>query len=273
MNYLRRSIPVLALCFALAAIGAANGQPAKKPYVPQVGQEGRDAIWVPTPFVTVEKMLDVAGVTPKDLVMDLGSGDGRNVIAAARRGARAIGVEYNNDLVLFSRGEAQKAGVSEKASFVQGDMYIADVSKADVLALFLLTQNMDKMVPNFLKMRPGSRIVVNGFTITNWEIDETHRAQGDCGNWCTVHLYVVPANVTGAWRIGQAELILDQRFQILSGTLNVGGKSVPVENGRLRGAEIVFTAGGTTYTGRVDGDAMQGEMKGAAGGAWSAARK
>jgi SAM-dependent methyltransferase len=259
----------------LAAAGAwpASGQAAEALYEPVVGQEGKDVVWVPTPPVLVEKMLDMAGVTAKDFVMDLGSGDGRNVIAAAKRGARALGVEYNPDMVELSKRAAEKEGVAGKAAFVQGDMYEADISKATVLALFLLTENLNKLVPKFLDMRPGSRIVVNGFEIDGWKADETGKADGDCGSWCSAYLYIVPAKVAGAWILGPGTLVLEQKFQQVSGTLLRDGKSMPITNGRLRGDEIRFTVGSVSYVGRVNGNTMRGEVKGATATAWTAVRK
>lgn len=245
---------------------------AKKPYVPVEGQAGRDAVWVPTPHVLVEKMLDLAKVTPKDFVMDLGSGDGRNIIAAAKRGVRGLGVEFNPDLVEFSRKLAEKEGVADKAQFMQGDMYVADISKATVLALFLLPENMEKMKHKFLDLRPGSRIVINAFEIPEWSPDVTERAEGDCGAWCTAHLYIVPAKVSGLWKLPNGELTLQQRYQKVSGTLTVDGKRLPIGNARLLGDQISFSAGGVTYLGRVKGDAMSGKTKGGAGGTWSATR-
>ena len=263
-----------AACFLLAAGPApAAEQAAEAFYEPMVGQEGKDVVWVPTPQVLVEKMLDMARVTPKDFVMDLGSGDGRNVIAAAKRGARALGVEYNPDMVELSRRIAAKEGVSERARFVQGDMYEADVSKATVLALFLLTENLNKLVAKFLDMKPGSRIVVNGFEIDGWTADETGKAGGDCGSWCTAYLYIVPARVDGAWHLGNSELRLEQKFQQLTGTLTNGGAIAPITFGRLRGDEIRFTVGGISYVGRVQGDTMRGEVKGSVAAAWIAVRK
>ena len=131
---------------------------SQAPFEPKAGQPGKDVVWVPTPHEIVEKMLDMADVTPQDFVMDLGSGDGRNVIAAARRGARGLGVEYNPDLVELSRRLAREAGVANRATFVQGDMYEADVSQATVLALFLKPENLDRMQDKFLAMKPGTRI-------------------------------------------------------------------------------------------------------------------
>ena len=249
---------------------AAEG--VKKPYVPVEGQAGRDAVWVPTPFVLIEKMLDMAKVTPKDFVMDLGSGDGRNIIAAAKRGVHGLGVEFNPDLVEYSHRLAEKEGVADKAKFMQGDMYAADISKATVLALFLLPENMEKLKPKFLALRPGSRIVINAFEIPDWTPDATERAEGDCGAWCTAHLYIVPAKVSGTWKLPNGELTLQQRYQNVSGALYANGRRTPISNARLQGDRISFTVAGVTYIGRVNGDAMRGKMKGGARGTWSASR-
>jgi SAM-dependent methyltransferase len=212
-------------------------------------------------------MLDMAKVTPQDYVMDLGSGDGRNVIAAARRGARGRGVEYNPDMVALSRRIAAKEGVDGKAVFVQGDMYEADISEATVLALFLLPENLTRLTPKFLDLKPGSRIVANGFGIEGWDADETSRVEGDCEQWCTAYLYIVPAKVAGSWTLPRGTLTLQQRFQKLTGLLESDGGKLPVTNGRLYGDQITFTAGGTEYAGRVDGDGITG-----ADSAWSAVR-
>jgi SAM-dependent methyltransferase len=268
VNITNRAVQLLsAACFVALAGSAAHGQ-ADKPYEPVVGQAGKDVVWVPTPPALVEKMLDMAKVTPQDFVMDLGSGDGRNIIAAAKRGARALGVEYNDDMVKLSQGIAAKEGVSDKARFVQGDMYEADISQATVLALFLLTENLNKLTPKFLQLKPGTRIVANGFGIDGWDADETGRANGDCGSWCTAYLFIVPAWVEGTWRMPQGQLTLQQKFQKLSGTLNIGGTSMPIADGRLRGDAISFTVGGASYTGQVSGDTIQGND-----GAWNAKRR
>ncbi len=161
---------------------------------PFVGQPGKDVIWVPTPYVLVEKMLDMARVTPQDYVIDLGSGDGRNVIAAAKRGARALGVEYDRTLYEVALKNAREAGVAERARFVEGDMFEADVSAATVLALFLLPDNLQKLKPKFERMKPGTRIVTNGFPIDGWSAKETATVEGDCGSWCTAYLYIVGEN-------------------------------------------------------------------------------
>jgi SAM-dependent methyltransferase len=259
------------LSFAVVAASSLLAQ-EKKPFEPVVGQSGKDVVWVPTPFVLVEKMLDLAKVTPQDFVMDLGSGDGRNIIAAAKRGAHGVGVEWNQDMVDLSQKLARDAGVTDKATFVQGDMYAADISKANVMAMFLLTENLDKLMPKFLELKPGSRIVINGFGISGWSPDVTEKATGDCGSWCTAHLFYVPAKVAGTWQMPSGRVTIKQSFQKITGTLSTGGNSTPIE-GSLIGEEITFTAGKATYTGRVNGTAMSGDVKGGPGGKWSATKK
>lgn len=262
----RGAIPLLATLYSLAISGGAGAAEVRQPS--QVAEwSGKDAAWVPTPAVLVDRMLDMAQVTPQDYVIDLGSGDGRCVIAAAKRGARALGVEYDANLVDWSKRVAATQGVADRVEFVQGDMYEADISQASVLALFLLPENLSVLTPKFLNLKPGARIVANSFEIEGWNPDETSRVSGDCGSWCTAHLYIVPAKVTGTWRLPLGLLTLRQKFQMLTGTLWSGGVRAPIKNGRLRGDQIWFTVGGVIYTGRVAGDAMHGTD-----GAWSAVR-
>jgi hypothetical protein len=268
----RLAVAALLTASVFSTTPAALAQSTDKPFEPVVGQEGKDVIWVPTPIALTEKMLDMAKVTPNDFVIDLGSGDGRNVIAAAKRGARGLGVEYNLNMVELSRRNAEKEGVAEKAQFVQGDMYEADISQASVMALFLLPENLRRLTPKFLALKPGSRIVANGFGIDGWEADETGKSTGDCGSWCTAFLYIVPAQVGGAWRLPKGELTLEQKFQTLSGTLRNGSTVTKISNARLRGDQISFTAGNTKYTGRVAGDVMEGRTAGMSSGAWKATR-
>ena len=251
----------LALCFAAASAGAAHAQAAQEPFQPEVGQAGKDVVWVPTPPALVEKMLDMALVTPQDYVVDLGSGDGRNVIAAAKRGARALGVEYNPEMVELSRRIAAEEGVGDKASFVRGDMYEADFSQATVLALFLLPDNLMKLRTKFLELKPGSRIVGNTFGFEDWNPDQEETISGECTSWCTALLWIVPARVEGTWRFPEGELVLKQNFQMLFGALTSGGRVTPIAGGRLRGDEIRFTAAGAEYTGRVSGDSIEGVVK------------
>lgn len=251
---------------ALIGSSAMAQDPAQAPVVtPELGQPGKDVVWVPSPNETIAMMLDLARVTPDDYVIDLGSGDGRTVIAAAQRGARALGVEYNPDLVTFSRQEAVRAGVVERARFVEGDMYEADVSEATVLALFLLTENLRTLAPTFLALRPGTRIVSNTFAIPDWKEEETARLDAPCMSWCTALLYVVPANVAGRWRMATGDLELTQEAQVVSGTWSEDGRSVAIADGAVRADLLRFSLEGAVYEGRVDGDTITGTRRDAAG--------
>jgi precorrin-6B methylase 2 len=251
--------PVLsrALAFLLATFGAIAfaQQPQKAPqaYEPAVGQEGKDVVWVPTPQALVDKMLDMAKMTPRDFVMDLGSGDGRTVITAAKRGARALGIEYNPDMVALSRKSAEKEGVSSRATFIKADLFETDLSKATVITMFLLPEINLKLRPKILALKPGTRVVSNSFTMGEWQADESatlDEAAGCTTSWCTALLWIVPARVAGSYTIPQGELVLKQDFQMLSGTLRAAYGTVPVQ-GRVRGEEISFKAGGKEYRGRV----------------------
>jgi precorrin-6B methylase 2 len=245
----------LLLVLSLAAPAIAQ-EPST--FKPEVGQAGKDVVWVPTPEVMVEKMLDMAKVTPQDYVIDLGSGDGRNVIGAAKRGASALGVEYNPNMVELSRRLAKEAGVADKAQFVEGDMFIADISKASVMALFLLPSNLLRLRDKFLDLRPGSRIVSNTFSIQDWQADVTETIN-DCQQWCTAMLYIVPAKIGGTWRVGSDVLELKQEFQMVSGTLTSGGQPTPV-SGSLRGTDLTLKAGDRSITGRVQGNQIDGTI-------------
>jgi precorrin-6B methylase 2 len=247
---------------------------AQEVFQPKSGQAGKDVVWVPTPPELVEKMLDMAQVTPDDLVMDLGSGDGRNIIAAAKRGARAVGVEYNPDMVELSRRMAREAGVDGKATFVEGDMYEADISKATVMALFLLPTNLSKLQDKFLALRPGSRIVLNTFGIEGWEADATE-AIPECTSWCTAYLLVVPAQVAGTWRFPNGRFTLTQKYQILSGELTGrDNTATTISKGRMSGDQIRLTVGDTEYAGRVLGDRIEGTMtNGTRQQKWTATRE
>ena len=245
---------------------------AAEPFKPYEGQPGKDVVWVPTPYALIEKMLDMAQITPQDYVMDLGSGDGRNVIAAAKRGARALGVEYDPEMVALSRKNAEAAGVADKAKFVQGDMYEADVSQATALVLFLLPVNLEKLSGKFLELPAGTRVVNNGYKIPGWEEIETGTLGGDCFTWCTAYLYLVPAKVAGVWRLPQGEVEFKQDFQGLTGTLTArDGRKLPLQ-GSIVGERIRFRAGLITYEGRVRGRQMTGNASGATSGFWKAER-
>jgi hypothetical protein len=245
---------VLVLTLSLAAAASAQPAPAApKPFEPVSGQGGKDVVWVPTPQATVDKMLELTGVTPNDYVIDLGSGNGITVITAARKGATAVGVEFNPDMVALSERLAREAGVAGKATFVKGDLFEADLSKATVITLFLLPDINLKLRPKLLDLKPGTRIASNTFTMDDWEPDARATVE-PCSNWCTVLSWVVPAKVAGTWQLGQQTLTLTQQFQVIAGTLG----TTPISAGRLKGDEITFTVGTRTYSGRVNGNAMTG---------------
>jgi len=255
-----------ALAAALAAtlVQAADAQ---QKFEPRSGQAGKDVVWVPTPQETVELMLNMAKLTKEDLHMDLGSGDGRTVITAAKRGARSMGIEYNPDMVLLSNENAKAAGVTDRVQFVQADLFKSDFSKANVLTLFLLPDINLRIRPQILDMRPGTRVVSNTFMMGSgedeWVPDETRRVEENCVSWCTAHLWIVPAKVNGKWTMNGQALTLDQKFQNVTGRMG----SAAISNGKLNGISITFTAGGTTYTGTVAADGKT--IKGAN---WSASR-
>jgi len=260
----------LVLCLPImTAGGVAQAQPAKQ-YTPEVGQEGKDVVWVPTPQALVDKMLDMAKVTPQDYVIDLGSGDGRTVITAAKRGAKAHGIEYNPDMVELSKRNAAKEGVSDKATFAKADLFESDFSQAQVITMFLLTSINAKLRPKILDLKPGTRIVSNTFDMGEWKPDETAKISG-CESWCTAHLWIVPAKVNGTWKLPQGELTLKQTFQMISGTLKNGNVITPI-SGNLNGDQISFSGGGAQYTGRVNGNAIDGTVKGGSNGKWTATR-
>jgi hypothetical protein len=253
---LRRLLPLLlALIFATGA--AAQAQPAQQEYQPQVGQAGKDVVWVPSPNVMVEKMLDLARLTPQDYLIDLGSGDGRTVIAAARRGARAHGIEYDPHLVELSKRTAAEAGVSDRATFARADLFASNFFKATVITMFLLPEINLKLRPRLLDLTAGTRIVSNTFTMGDWQADETASASVDCAGWCTVMLWIVPAKAEGTWRWAEGELTLKQKFQTVSGRLKNAAGTLPV-TGRLRGDQIAFAARGAEYTAKISGARMEG---------------
>jgi SAM-dependent methyltransferase len=272
---LSQSLPRSLAVFCLAAIATCSvalAQPAKK-YKPQVGQEGKDVVWVPSAQALVDKMLNMAKVTPNDYVIDLGSGDGRTVITAAKRGAKALGIEYNPDMVELSKRNAAKAGLGDKVTFVKGDIFESDFSQATVLTLFLLPDLNVKLRPTILNMKPGTRVVSNSFSMGDWQADDTVGANEGCTSFCRAYFWVVPARVQGTWKLLEGELALEQKYQVISGTLKAGNVLAPV-NGKLRGDDISFTAGGTEYTGRVSGSTMEGISKSAGSDAkWQAIRQ
>ncbi|KPF71229.1 RNA methyltransferase [Bosea sp. AAP35] len=266
--------------FALGAVQS-HAQPAQAgkatattpDYVPQSGQAGKDVVWVPTQDALVQRMLDMAKVTKEDKLVDLGSGDGRTVIAAAKRGLNARGIEYNPDLVALSKRNAQAEGVSDKVRFEQGDIFESDFSEATVVTLFLLPTLNVKLRPTLLDMKPGTRVVSNSFTMEEWTPDETAVLAENCASFCRAHFWIVPAKVAGTWRLGEGELRLTQTFQMLDGTLTRDGKAMPISEAKMQGSEIVFVADGRRYTGTVTDGRITGRSE--AGGQsqdWQATR-
>ncbi len=262
---------VLPLAAVLASASLSFAQSAAQPqgFEPRVGQEGKDVIWVPTPQELVDRMLDMAKVTPKDYVMDLGSGDGRTVITAAKRGATAEGIEYNPDMVALSQQNAAAAGLGAKASFRKADLFETDLSKATVITMFLLPHINVKLRPTILNLKPGTRVVSNTFTMEDWMPDQSSTIDGECTAWCTAHMWIVPAKVNGAWQFDGRQLDLTQEFQMITGTIREGATDTVVK-GQLLGDQISFTAGGVEYKGRVTGRRMQGTSSKSS--SWTAAR-
>jgi len=265
---MRKSIGC-ALIFVLTASSLVLPATAQttQDFAPTVGQPGKDVVWVPSPEETVAKMMEVGKITAQDFVVDLGSGDGRNVIAAAKLGARGLGVEYNNDMVELSRRNATKEGVAQRAQFVQGDMYQADFSKATVLALFLLTSNLQVLRDKIFNLQPGTRVVLNTFPIPDWTADEQVTID-NCTSWCTVYLNIVPAKIAGTWRTqAGAEMTLTQSFQMLTGTAKMADGQTVAVSGRLRGNDLTLSSGKQELTGRVKGNVIEGTQRPAGGGA------
>jgi len=267
-------VAALALC---AGTGWAQVLPTA---APQLGQVSKDSVWVPTPERMIRRLMQLADVTPQDLVIDLGSGDGRMPIHAAKHfGARAIGVELEPNLVELSERSAREQGVADRVRFLKQDLYEADISKATVLALYISPGVMTKLKPRLLGLAPGTRVVSHHFTLGDWEPDETVRVENRTG-----YLWVVPANLAGTWILStgadRLEMRISQDHQQLTVQGTRAGKPVHVLGARVRGTEVRFTAfdaeGNTrNYSGRVQGDRMSGDSEGIdlPRLAWSAERR
>jgi SAM-dependent methyltransferase len=254
---LKRSSRIVRLLFALAFSAPGGVASAQSDYVPKSGQPGKDVVWVGNPEAMVQKMLDMAGVAPSDYVVDLGSGDGRNVIAAAKRGARAHGIEYDPDLVAYAKRLASNEHVSDRATFERGDVFVADFSKATVVVLFLTPEMNIRLRPKLLNLKAGTRVVANTFAIGDWNPDEIVTLGAGCEKFCTARLWIVPAKVAGSWSMPQGELTVKQVYQSFSGSLKNGVGTVPV-SGRVHGDQVSFRGGKTEFTGRVDGNVIEG---------------
>jgi len=243
-------------------------------YQPVIGQGGKDVVWVPTPQILVDKMLEMAEITPADFLVDLGSGDGRTVITAAKRGTRSIGIEYNPDMVALSKANAIAEGVDSMTEFHVADLFEYDFTKATVVTMFLLSDINLRLRPQLLEMKPGTRIVSNTFTMGDWPPDRTETITDEPLSWNTAYLWIVPANAEGKWRLQSGgELIIVQKFQRIAGEiLNAATGSTLIE-GKLNGYKISFTAGSTTYHGTLNGNKISGTAtNGSTTTSWSATR-
>lgn len=275
MNLHRRSLVAAALSL-MAFSTPAWSQVSEPPgagaadYVPDEGQPGKDVIWLPTAQSLVERMLALAKLTPRDHLIDLGSGDGRLVITAAQRGATAHGIEYNPDLVAYAQRAAASAGVSDRATFEKADIFESDFSKATVITMFLLPDLNMRLRPTLLDMKPGTRIVSNSFGMGDWEPDETVAVKEDCSTYCNAYKWTVPAKVAGTWRFGDSELVLTQTFQKIAGSLRQGGNARPIGEAYVHGTRIGFVVGGQRFSGEVDGSRIRGTVDGKP---WRAARR
>ena len=270
----------LVLAAMLTGVNAvAQTKPAAQgEFQPYSGQPGKDVVWVPTPESVVNKMLDLAKLTPQDFLVDLGSGDGRTVITAAKRGARAMGVEYNPDMVTISNREAAKAAVTDRVKFVNGDIFATDFSQANVLTLYLLPSLNMKLRPAILDLKPGTRVVSHAFNMGDWEPDETANIEGR-----QAFLWVVPAKLGGNWTLqfeGQTrELSFQQSFQQINGTIKSGNESATLTDGRVRGDEVRFTfterGAKREFVGRFQANTLSGTLKTASqnGINWTATRR
>ena len=278
MSFVARFVAPVALLLACALPAAA--QQKDKEYEPQVGQAGKDVIWVPTPDEVVQRMLRMAQVTPNDYVVDLGAGDGKIAIAAAKTmGARSLGIEYNPDMAKHAQRNVEKAGVQAKAKVVQGDIFASDFTSATVVTMYLLPALNMKLRPQILAMRPGTRVVSHSFNMEDWEPDETSSMDGR-----RAYLWIVPANVMGGWSVDlggeRADLTLEQKFQKLDGHVQLGSIQAGLRETRLRGFQISFAYVDNSgvrrdFTGRVTGGKMEGSFRSDTGaeGRWTATKK
>lgn len=265
---------LLLFCSLLLISPAIYPQNKNTEFTPVEGQSGKNVPWIPTPQILVDKMLDMAKITASDYLIDLGSGDGRTVITAAKRGTRSLGIEYNPDFVALAKKNAAKEGVAEKTQFIKADIFEYDFSKASVITMFLLPEINMKLRPRLFNLKPGTRIVSNTFAMQDWKADETAETGKPDDRWNMAYLWIVPAKIEGKWKLQDGgELILSQKFQVFTGSLKNENKITPVTTGKLRGNEISFTSGSFSYRGRVNGSKLEGTFfSGGKEGKWSATK-
>ena len=263
---------VAAVVSLLALSATADGRTraeCERDYKPQVGQAGKDVVWVPTPDELVNRMLTMAKVTPKDYVVDLGAGDGKIAIAAGKKfGATALGIEYNPDMAKLAQCYVQAEGVADKVKIIQGDIFKEDFSKATVITMYLLPELNMRLRPTILAMKPGTRVTSHQFNMGDWEADETAEIE-----YRTAYLWIVPAQVEGNWTFREEggkttfNVAMTQKFQRISGEAGMGGSKNPLVGASLRGEEIKFAfnddKGQTrTLTGTVRGSEINGTLRG-----------
>jgi len=238
-------------------------------FVPYEGQAGKDVIWVPTPSSLVNAMLDKANVGPGDILVDLGSGDGRFVMEAARRGALATGIEFNPEMVSLSEQKAKTEGLSDKAKFLNMDLFDYDLSNATVVSMYLLSELNLRLRPKLLDLKPGTRIVSNTFNLGAWmpdaeiypdlkQIIDSDETESSYNDYSMGYFWIVPAKVEGTWEFRDGHLNITQKFQLFHGNFIQKGKLYRIEEGKLAGNEISFTIEGVSYTGKVNNKRMEG---------------
>lgn len=277
MNMLR----LFAVAATAALLTTTTASAQTKPYEPQVGQQGKDVIWVPTPDDIVERMLTMAQTTSNDYVVDLGAGDGKIAIMAAKKfGAKSLGIEFNPEFAKFAQQNVVKAGVADKARVQQGDIFVTDFKSATVLTMYLLPALNLKLRPTILTMRPGTRVVSHSFTMDDWEADETSSVDGR-----RAYFWVVPANVQGTWRMSfpggeTPEVTFEQRYQKIEGHVQLGALQGGLREAKLSGPNITFAyvdanSVRRAFNGRVTGSTMEGMLRADNGAEsrWTAAKK
>lgn len=263
-----RSLLLLSLLAAAAVAAQDFPKYGDELYQPQYGQVGKDVIWIPTPDALVTRMLQAAKVTDQDVVYDLGAGDGKIPIAAAKQfNAHAVGIEYNPDMAALARRNAERAGVADKVTIINGDIFKEDFTRATVITLYLLPSLNQQLRPQILKMKPGTRVVSHAFHMGDWEPDDTFQVEQR-----DAFLWIVPASVAGQWTLRDERGLLDarldlvQQFQRLGGTITIRGKTQPLLGAYVSGSNLGFTftdADGGVRSVRVsvDGNTLQGNVR------------
>jgi SAM-dependent methyltransferase len=259
-RFSRRPLWMLAAGGALVLTGCGRSGDANNMAAPANAAAPATAGTAATEYDVVRAMLNMADVKPDDLVMDLGSGDGRIPILAAReKGARGVGIELDPQLIRQANANATRDGVGTKVVFRQQDLFVTALNDATVLTLYLLPEINLQLRPKILaQMRPGTRVVSNSFDMGDWRPDRTEKVGST-----TIYMWTVPAQVAGRYSFqlegGQGTLTLEQRYQDLSGSANLGEGERPIGEARLQGADIQFQVDGRTYRGRVSGNLIEGQ--------------